>query len=73
MAAVREGCAAAVDALKRDGALTSAYPANQATDILWTMLSVRNWEQLTIECGWAQSKYIRTMKQLAKNALLAQE
>ena len=72
MAAVREGCAAAVDALKRDDALTSAYPANQATDILWTMLSVRNWEQLTIECGWSQAKYIRSMKRLAKNALLAQ-
>jgi hypothetical protein len=30
------------------------------------MLSVRNWEQLTIECGWSQRKYIETIKSLAR-------
>ena len=71
MQAVREGCAAAVEALKRDGVLSSDYSPKQATDVLWTLLSVHNWEQLTGDCGWSQTRYIETMQRLARRALLA--
>ncbi len=64
---MREGCEAAILALKKDGMLNSDYSAEQATDILWTMLSIRNWEQLTIECGWSHKKYIKIQKKLAYN------
>ncbi len=70
MQAVRHGCAAAIKALKEDGALTPEHPPKQATDILWMMLSVRNWEQLTVECGWSQKRYITTMKKLARQTLV---
>lgn len=70
MQAVRHGCEAAVKALKKDGALSSDYSVKQATDILWTMLSVRNWEQFTNDCGWPQKRYIAAMKLLAARALL---
>lgn len=63
---MREGCEAAIRALERDNMLRSDYSPDQATDILWTMLSVRNWEQLTRECGWSQQKYIATQKSLAQ-------
>jgi len=66
MQAVREGCEVAVKALKKDGELSRDYSAKTATDVLWTLLSVRNWEQLTIECGWSQKKYVETMKHLAE-------
>lgn len=66
MQAMREGCEAAIDALNRDNMLSPDHSPNQATDILWTMLSVRNWEQLTIECGWPQERYIETLKSLAR-------
>lgn len=69
MQAVREGCEAAVDALARDRQLTSALTPAQATDWLWTLLSVRNWEQLTIECRWPQEQYIRTLKITARKIL----
>ncbi|MDA0231372.1 MAG: TetR/AcrR family transcriptional regulator [Proteobacteria bacterium] len=72
MQAVREGCEAAIKALKKDGTLTSDYSTNQATDILWTMLSVRNWEQLTGGCGWPQKRYVDTMKLLARRTLVAE-
>lgn len=62
MSDMREGCAAAIEALKSDGALTSDLSVDQATDILWTMLSVRNWEQLTRECGWSQEQFVETLK-----------
>ena len=63
---MREGCAAAIDALDDDGMLVSDYAREQATDILWMMLSVRNWEQLRIECGWPQARYVETMQSLAR-------
>ncbi len=70
MQAMREGCAAAIEALDRDNALTSDYSVKEATDILWTLLSVRNWEQFTMECGWSQDMYIQQMKKLAKQCFL---
>jgi AcrR family transcriptional regulator len=69
MRAVREGCEAAVKALKKDGELSPDYSAKTASDFLWTMLSVRNWEHLTIDCGWSQKKYVETMKRLAEQSL----
>jgi AcrR family transcriptional regulator len=71
MQAVREGCEAAVAALRKDGLLASDWSARQATDILWTLLSVRNWEQLTSECGWSQRRYVEGMKQIARRVLVA--
>ncbi|MCK5747195.1 TetR/AcrR family transcriptional regulator [Oricola sp.] len=71
MLAVREGCEAAVAALARDGALSPAIEEEKATDLLWTLLSVRNWEQLTLECGWSQEDYVEEMKRAARKTLLA--
>lgn len=68
---MREGCEAAINALKSDSRLSPDYSPDQATDILWTMLSVRNWEQLTIECGWPQERYIETLKSLARRIFVA--
>ncbi len=70
MQAVRHGCRAAIDALERDGQLSSEYSAALATDILWTLLSVRAWEHLTIDCGWSQQLYIEKTKVLALQILV---
>lgn len=72
MQAMRQGCRAAIDALNEDATLTPDYSPDQASDILWTMLSVRNWEQLTFECGWSQKRYIKTLKSLARRILVAE-
>ncbi len=61
---MREGCEAAINALRSDGMLVPDYSPEQATDILWTILSVRNWEQLTLECDWSQESYIKTIKSI---------
>ena len=73
MQAVRHGCEAAVKALAKDGELTTGLSTKKATDTLWMLLSVRNWEQLTIECGWSQKQYISTIRELAYQALIADE
>lgn len=70
MQAVRHGCAAAVRALKEADALNADHTETTATDLLWTILSVRNWEQLTIECGWSQDDYLEGTRKLAHAALV---
>ena len=63
---MREGCEAAIRDLARDKALTPLYSPVQATDILWTMLSLRNWEQLTVECGWSRQDYVDGLQSMAR-------
>jgi len=63
---MREGCEAAIEDLDRDGMLALAFTREQATDLLWTMLSVRSWEQLTVDCRWSQSDYTRSLKHAAR-------
>lgn len=66
---MREGCEAAIAALEADGTLSADLAPKQATDLLWTLLSVRNWEHLTQDCGWAQDDYLKTMKATARKLL----
>ncbi len=67
---MREGCRAAIDMLADENRLNSQHSRKQATDILWTMLSVKNWEQLTQDCGWTQQQYIDTLQLLARQILV---
>lgn len=71
MQAVRQGCHAAILALKKDGVLTSDLPVKQATDALWAMLSIRQWELLTGDCGWPQKRYIEVTKTSARRLFVA--
>jgi len=68
---MREGCEAAINALDRDGTLKAGLTPKQATDILWTLLSVRNWEHLTIDCGWPQKKYLQFLKNTTRDLFVA--
>lgn len=70
MQAVRHGCEAAVRAIAKDGQLNPDLSEHAATDFLWTLLSVENWERLVHECGWTQSAYQERMQTFAKVALL---
>jgi len=70
MQAVRHGCAAAVRALAADKMLRPDLNEKAATDLLWTLLSVENWEHLVRDCGWSQSDYESLIKRLAGAALL---
>ena len=72
MLAMRDGCRAAIEALHADGNLASEWTPKIATDALWTMLLVPNWENLTIECGWSTQQYIRWMKTLATRTFVAE-
>lgn len=66
MLAMRDGCRAAIDTLHADGTLAAGWTRPKATDALWTMLLVPNWENLTMACGWSTKDYIRFMSDLAR-------
>lgn len=68
---MKEGCAAAVEALAADATLTPSLTADEATDLMWAMLSVRNWEVLTRDCQWPQAFYVENMVRNCR-ALLTQ-
>lgn len=70
MLAMRDGCRAAIDALHSDGRLAPGWTKTRATDVLWTMLSVPNWENLTVECGWTNQQYVRWMKSVAERTFV---
>jgi AcrR family transcriptional regulator len=65
MTALRAGCAAAVAAIAREGALCEGLGEPAATDLLWSILSIRVWEHLRIDCGWTQEAYAAEIARLA--------
>ena len=69
MQAVRHGCKAAVRALAADGDLKPPLNEEAATDLLWMILSVENWERLVRECNWSQERYIKIIVDLAEEAV----
>ena len=70
MLALRDGCRAAIEALQADDNLAGEWNVKRATDLLWTILSVRNWEQLTQECGLSRRQYIFWMQVLARRSFV---
>lgn len=62
---MREGCEAALRALADEDKLSAQFPFETAVDVLWTLLSVRNWEHWTQECGWSQEEYLDNVTELA--------
>ena len=71
MAAMRDGCRAAIDALQADGRLASEWQRDDAIDALWAMLSVQNWELLTQDCGWSVDEYVERTQLSARRAFVA--
>lgn len=71
MNCLRDFCRETIELLDQEGHLASQWSQKQAIDMFWTMLSINNWEQLTIECGWSTSQYIDWMKMLLKRSFVA--
>lgn len=70
MAAVRDGCRVAIEALDRDGQLAPPWSPAAAIDLLWAMLSIRTWELLTIERRWTTAEYVRHMRAMARRTFV---
>jgi AcrR family transcriptional regulator len=52
-----EGCRAIVSRLKTEGSLRPELDPSIAADLLWTMTSLRMWEDLVLEREWSPEQY----------------
>ncbi len=66
---MHQGCRATVDMLARDGMLRPDLTPDRAADLLWMLLSVRNWEALCEARGWSQPDYAALVERLAIETL----
>jgi AcrR family transcriptional regulator len=62
MAALRDGCHQTIMCLSAEHLLLPEWDINDAVDMFWSMLSIRLWENLVIECGWSSDQYIERMQ-----------
>jgi AcrR family transcriptional regulator len=70
MGAVYDACRDIIEKLQRDGTLVPGWPTDEAADLLWTMLSIRNWESLTRERGWSVDHYVNRTQDLTKRVFV---
>src|SRR5215210_1750981 len=70
MGAVYGACRDIIEKLRRDGVLAPGWTRDEAADLLWTMLSIRNWESLTRERGWSVDRYVDRMRDLTKRVFV---
>jgi AcrR family transcriptional regulator len=70
MRVVQEACRDIVGRLERDGMLAPNWSPGQAGEMLWSLLSIANWENLTLERGWPVDLYVSRMQELTKRAFV---
>jgi AcrR family transcriptional regulator len=73
MGCLRDVCREIIEALDHDGVLASEWSHNEATEMLYTLLSIQNWEQLTLESGWSTAQYVDWMKTLLKRSFVDED
>jgi AcrR family transcriptional regulator len=64
-----EGCRKIVARLEADGRLRAGLNASVAADLLWTLTSIRTWEDLVLGRRWSPTKYQERVTRLLLEAL----
>lgn len=59
-----------VESICQEGMLVSHLGQQEASDLFWALVSIQNWEQLTLECNWSTEEYIERMTASLKLAFL---
>ncbi|HMO79737.1 MAG TPA: TetR/AcrR family transcriptional regulator [Pyrinomonadaceae bacterium] len=70
MDSVRSGCRRTIETIEHDGLLSPEWTVDEAVDLMWTMLSIENWERLTFDCSWTSVEYVSRMKCVLGQMLL---
>jgi hypothetical protein len=73
MGVVQEACRDIVGRLHRDGMLVPGWSLDEAGEMLWSLLSIGNWENLTLERGWPVGLYVDRMKEVTKRTFVRAE
>jgi AcrR family transcriptional regulator len=64
-----QGCRAMVARLAEEGKLRAGLDHRVATDLLWTMTSLRMWEDLVLERSWSVDEYRERVGSILLGAL----
>jgi len=63
-------CRQIVKRLHREGTLKAGITQQTAADLLWSITSLRTWEELVLERGWTAARYEEQLTQLLSDALV---
>lgn len=64
-------CRTIITMLAKDPGLKPGMSQNAATDLMWTMTSLRMWEDLVLSRKWSPRQYEKELLSLLQRALLA--
>lgn len=64
------GCRAIVGRLRKEGTLRPGLDQQAAADILWTITSLRTWEDLVLTRGWSPKQYEKHVGELLATMLV---
>lgn len=70
MGCLHDICLEIIQRLAQENKLNAKWDVSRAADILYAVISIPNWEVLTIECDWKNEEYIINIKNLINNCLL---
>lgn len=68
-----QGCRQIVTRLANDGVLRKELKPSTAADILWSVTSLRAWEDLVLQRGWTPVQYEKRVYELLRIALTTAE
>lgn len=71
MADVRRSCHKTICSLDQTGVLADGWKIKPAADVLWTLLSVAGYEQLTVDAKWSTKQYVKHMQISARRLFVA--
>lgn len=66
-----QGCRAIVERLRSERSLRPDLDPSVAADLLWTLTSLRMWEDLVLERGWSSDQYKQQVTRLLRQTLTA--
>lgn len=71
LAAMKEGCAAAIAALERDGRLAPGMSVQRASDYYFVLLGIEAWAYCVQENGWSQAEYLAHLQAVTTTLFVA--
>ncbi|WP_170231600.1 hypothetical protein [Pseudonocardia kunmingensis] len=66
-------CRAVIDRLAAEGCLPPEWNPRAAAELLWSMTSLRTWEDLAHRVGWSDAEWTRRTTAALEAAFLAHE
>jgi len=70
MGCLHELCDEITQKLCNESQLAPIWSHQSASDFLYTLVSIYNWEQLTQECNWSQEQYLQHLQHAVMKGLL---